>query len=675
MALATLSVDFVARLAEFKRGLDEAGRLADARSRQIASSFAALKTLGAGVAAGFTAAFGAGGAVLAFAQRINAPLLAMKDLSEATGATIENVSALENVARTAGTSLDVAGGALVRLNQQLGQTNGNDRTSEALRRIGLDAQELKRQDPAVALRNVAQALAQFSDDGEKARLVQELFGRSVREVGPFLKELASQQQFAATVTAKQVAEADKLNKEIAALKKNAEDAARAIASRLVPALNTLFSSYRASGGISGLFSQALEDGGAKARAQRLQQVVKEIESLQQNIERLEAGGGGRNTRQIDAFRETLRARREEADRLLRDQALYAEKLKGLANVIDPLEERLGGSGLPSVPAGEQGGARGAAAARPSAILSRPTLSSEQATLIEALKRLERTDDAKLRGLRAELEALVGLVQQGGQVEDSVFAGLAEEIAKLDPAGQAAAARLAQINALLADTPSARMREASDAAKLLFEELQTATDPQRVRELNQALEALWVRLGMLPEAAEEAGASISTFAEQASRNIQNALGDTLERVLQGNFSNIGRMWLQTLQRMAAQAAAAKLNQYLFGSGGAGGAGGGLLAGLASIFSPRADGGPAQAGDTLLVGERGPELITMGSISGYVHRAERLRGRGSMMGGGGGSYAPTININGDVGPATVALVERAVGRERARWQRMQYAGGMG
>jgi len=673
MALATLSVDFVARLAEFKRGLDEAGRLADARSRQIASSFASLKTLGAGVAAGFTAAFGAGGAVLAFAQRINAPLLAMKDLSEATGATIENVSALENVARTAGTSLDVAGGALVRLNQQLGQATGNDRTSEALRRIGLDAQELKRQDPAVALRTVAQALAQFADDGEKARLVQELFGKSVREAGPFLKELAQQQEFAASVTAKQVAEADKLNKEIAALKKNAEDAARAIASRLVPALNTLFSSYRASGGISGLFSQALEDGGARARAQRLQKVVKEIEGLQQNIERLESSGGERNTRQIDAFRETLRARREEADQLLRDQAAYAEKLKGLANVIQPLEEQA--ATLPGVQPAAPGAGRPTSGQRAQQALARTTLTPEQATLAEALKRLEQTDAAKLANLRAQLEALVRLVQEGGQVEDGVFAGLADEIARLDPAGQAAAARIAQLNALLADTPAARMREASESAKLLFDELAQATDPQRVRELNEALEQLWLRLGQLPEAAAEATNSLSTFAEQASRNIQDALGNTLERVLQGNFANIGRLWLQTLQRMAAQAAAARLNQYLFGSGGAGGAGGGLLASLSSIFAPRADGGPAQPGESYLVGERGPELITMGSIGGYVQRAERLRGRGAMGGSSGGGYAPTINVMGDVGPATVSLVERMLGRERARWQRQQFAGGMG
>ena len=55
------------------------------------------------------------------------------------------------------------------------------------------------------------ALAQFADDGNKARIVQELFGKSVREVAPLLKDLAESGGLVATVTTAQAKEAEKLN--------------------------------------------------------------------------------------------------------------------------------------------------------------------------------------------------------------------------------------------------------------------------------------------------------------------------------------------------------------------------------------------------------------------------------------------------------------------------------
>jgi len=660
LALATLSVDFVARLAEFRRGLDEAGRLADARSRQIASSFAQLKTLGAGIATAFTAAFAAGGAVVAFAQRINAPLLAMKDLSEATGATIENVSALENVARTAGTSLDVAGGALIRLNQQLSQASGNDRTSESLRRIGLDAQELKRLDPAVALRSVAQALAQYADDGEKARLVQELFGKSVKEAGPFLRELADQQQFAATVTREQVLEADKLNKEIAALKRNAEDAARAVASVLVPALNRIAEAVRERGVTAGLVS--LNEQIARLLGLDVGSLVEgRIRTIRQEVELLQGRlTDPRISSQLRAQLETtLQARRNELE-LLQGQ-------------IDSARARAASTPGPDLPTLAPTPAAPPPAPRPVAIPSIGGGGPELDRLRQSVLDLtSQTTSARLETLRNQLAEAVSLRVQTGDVRyDEVLRLIRDQITALDPEAQAAAARMARLNELIEQTPTARLREASADAALLFEELSNATEPQRVRELNEALEALWVRLGQLPEAAERVGEAMSTFAEQAGRNIQNALGDTLERVLSGSFSNIGDLWLQTLRRMAAQAAAARLNEFLFSALGA--SGNPALVGLSRLFAPRAQGGPVEAGQSYLVGEQGPELITMGRMNGYVTRAERLRtARGG--GGGGGGYSPTINVMGDVGPATVSLVERMIGRERARWQRQQYAGGM-
>jgi hypothetical protein len=648
MAAGSIVIDLLMKTGSFETDTKRAEkRLADMKNTAIK----------AGQAIGV--AFAAGGAAVAFfAQRINAPLLAMKDLSEATGASIENISALENVARIAGVSIQTTGDSLIRLNQGLSQATGTDRISEALRRIGLDAQVLKQQDPAQALRTVALALSQFADDGEKARVTQEIFGRSVRDVVPLLKELADQQQFAATVTAEQVEEADRLNKQIDLLKKNAEDAARAVAARLVPAINDIAAAAREGGGVSALV--ALNEQIAKFLGlDPGSELERRIKSTQEQIGKLRSGLLGIDPGPL--FDSTI----VEIDKLEK----RLEFLIGVQNKA--AEQRRPSEAPPQLPTVAP--AAELRAVRSGNLPPAPTSTGLRGPEIDRLRAsvnelLSQTTSARLQALRDQLAEAVSLrVSTGDERYDEVLRSIRDQLVALDPDAQAATARLERINAALAATPAGQTRAATEAVELLFDELQTATDPQRVLELNQALEQLYERLGILPAAAEQVGESMSVFAEQASRNIQDALGSTLERVLSGNFKNIGDLWKQTLQRMIAQASAARLNEFIFSALG-GGSGTGPMAAFARVFQPRANGGPVTAGQTYLVGERGPELFTP-ATSGRV-----LNNSQTQQAMGGATYAPTVNVMGDVGPATVSLVERAIARERARWQRMQYSGGM-
>ena len=66
-----------------------------------------------------------------------------------------------------------------------------------------------------------------------------------------------------------------------------------------------------------------------------------------------------------------------------------------------------------------------------------------------------------------------------------------------------------------------------------------------------------------EPSQASSKEVNTFAEQAGRNIQDALGDTLVRTLRGDFESIGDLWKNLLINMAAQALAAKLGQALLG----------------------------------------------------------------------------------------------------------------
>lgn len=242
-----------------------------------------------GVAAAVSAQFGllGGGATLAgFAAIVkgaNDAIDAMNDVSDATGASIENISALEDVADRTGTSLQTVGDTLAKFNRQLTAAKPGSEIAETLKAIGVNAEELRRLDPAEALLQTAKALAGYADDGNKARVVQTLFGKSVQEVAPFLKDLAEQGKLNATVTTQQSDEAEKFNKQLFQLQKNFKDAARAAVSDLLPALNGLFDKVKDEGffalfGFDKEFKAKRELAAAAGEVQRLNKQATQLKN-------------------------------------------------------------------------------------------------------------------------------------------------------------------------------------------------------------------------------------------------------------------------------------------------------------------------------------------------------------------------------------------------------------
>jgi len=238
MSIGRITVDLLAKTGSFETDLARAAKTAEKRAKEID---AAISKAGAAVGVALSAA---AVAAVHFGKQLIDGLDALNDVRDATGASIENLSALEDVAIRTGTSMDSVSGILVKFNNVLKEADGKNAASQALKALGLNAEELKRIDPAEALRVTAVALAGFADDGNKARLVQELFGKSIKEAAPFLKDLSEQTRLLGTVTSQQAEAAEAFNKHLFSLQKNATDLGRSILSDLLPGMNLFLQNLR-----------------------------------------------------------------------------------------------------------------------------------------------------------------------------------------------------------------------------------------------------------------------------------------------------------------------------------------------------------------------------------------------------------------------------------------------
>jgi len=225
---------------------------ADRTAAAFASATKNLRSLGEqalsidSVLAGLGVTLSAG-AAFAWVKNVANGLDVLNDLKDATGASVENLSALEDVAVRTGTSFDTVGTSLTRFNGILKDAKPGTDADAALKALNLNIKDLQQLDPAEALRQTAVALSGFADDGNKARLVQELFGKSVREVAPFLKDLAEQTRLVGKVTTEEAQAAEAFNKQIFSLQKNVQDLSRYLAGDLVTSLNAAGAAFRTGG--------------------------------------------------------------------------------------------------------------------------------------------------------------------------------------------------------------------------------------------------------------------------------------------------------------------------------------------------------------------------------------------------------------------------------------------
>lgn len=593
------------------------------RLQQLSGQAQALTGSFGGVASGIAAVLG-GVSLTAYFRQVVDGIDRLNDLRDATGASIGNLSALEDVAARTGTSFETVQAALVKFNQALAGAKPGSAAAEVFRRLGLSLAELRNQDPAEALRLTAVALARFPDDGNKARAAMELFGRSLGQVAPLLADLARNGELNATVTEKQAAEAEAFNIQLAQLGKNATDVGRAVVSDLLPELNKLLEGFSSLAQLKllnlGSVVEVLKGNTFIDAAQGAAFYASKLEDLQRQFQIIATTTSG--TARRGALTD-LSVDIEQITKLRDFYRLFAQRELPKASYSNE------GRRQPTESLGVIDDA--ALARQKQQVAALQQYSQQLRDQLLATQQLGEEEKARISINRG----LYGVIDQGTQTQVLALAASLDSIRAQQASARAYEALqqegLAVTRSVL--TEQERLTDQVQRAEVLVAAGAISWGTYG-RIATQGLQSLTKEVAniQLPKLEQLAAPlqKVSEFATQAARNIQDALGDSVLQVIKGNADSIGQIWQDLLQRMVAQALAAKLGEALFGNFGKTGEFGGLvgLIGSSVFGGARANGGPVMAGRAYLVGERGPEIVVP-PAAGTVVPNHALGGMGTTV----------------------------------------------
>lgn len=695
---------FAQTFARLKKDIAGGGEQLDRFTTLASKASSAVSLLAFGGAA---AGLGLTGAVRQLAKDLDA----LNDASDALGDSVENLSALENVARRNGEGLDLVVTAVNKLNKALGEAKPQSPMALALERIGLNAKDLRQLDPSEALQRVAIALQDYGNSGEKARIIQELFGKSSREVAAFLKDLAEAGKLNATVTAAQAEEAERFNKQLAELTTNAGNAARTVAGQLVSAINQLFAAVNG-GGVGGanpiedkfvIPMQALSVLGANV-AFTFKGVGKEVGGVAAQLTALARGdfsGAAEIGRQM---KDDAKAAREDFDALERRLLNIGRVLPQASYSNEGLNRGGKLKTLPSPP--EPGGEKKISEAE--RYLEKLQKEGEKLQELSTVQQLlADIENKRIDGITPKLRTKLFLEAASVDTQKRISAELKAQQEELDALIAKTERRSSKLESLLNGTPTGRAQEAERNVEVLLnvaranpedEALQRqvleAVKQQRkafddatvaTGEQTKELDKLTVVVDRFAEQSVDALVDFAMGAEDASSRLAKAFERDLLRALiedpvRDAMKNTVKIIRDELGKLNSEdnPLAKFFSSLGSGGGGSGGEGGTDWIGtIMKLFggggTTRAGGGGVRAGQLVRWQENGREWFVP-QEDGAVIRQDQ------MTAGGESSGSHTFNIYDAKDPRETARQVAAVLDARdarksrgARFGRMAGAGG--
>lgn len=695
-SLGTLTLDLVANLGGYTAGMDKAEKEAQKRARAIEKAF---DTTFAGIGAAIATMTAAGTAALAIVNQQAEAIANYQDLAEKIGDTAEAVASLQVAATVSETSLDSVAAASVRLTTALSKTDDESKlVGQALSAIGLEFESFKDLSPVDQVEAVANAFANFEDGAEKTAVAVALFGKAGAELIPFLNDLADGSERQLILTQEQIDQADEYTKTQARLKGEFDIFIKQQSAALLPVLkevSQIFIDLAKDQDTVRLATDALQVTvktaivafqtlaviGLEVRTM-YQLLAKDIENANKQREAAAQGLGDFSLfkKMAAESKDDGKKIREEADAVIDRIMAVGKAREGLdvsAFNIDQYLPKESGNKIDTK--GLATGSGGKAKV------------DELAKYIDGLqKEIQKTSElTRVEQILADVQS--GRLGKVSATQQQILIGLGEQVdaAKQNAeawsfvaSSQESATKAAQ-DALLANQALAESyRNALDPAREIHAEMQRIDDLVSEGFLTPD-EGSEAQILKLKEAYKSVGDEVKTlddYTKEAAEGIQDAIGEGLVDVLQGDFKSIGDNFGKLLAKMAAEALAADITKSLFG-GVSGGTGGSLLEQLVSgagtffsgLFSgARATGGSVSENGAYLVGENGPEMFVP-STAGYVMNAgqtsDMQRGLASGSLAGVSNWNQTVNIQID-GTTDMARNQKMI-RDAVRQGNIEFA----
>lgn len=234
MAIATLTIDVNARLANIERDMGRAAHVAEQAAQRMSGAFSAaqvaVQSLGATLAAGLSVGAFAGAlkGVIDFADELN-------DVSQRLGINVRSLTGWTLAAQQSGTSMEAVAKGVKFFGAAILEHG------EALKKAGVTAT-----DTNTAMIQVADVFAAMPDGIEKTALAVKLFGKNGMDLIPMLNQgsqgLQEAQEKAARygqAIALLAPQADKFNDELAEMAMHSKEWAAVLAGALLPSLNNM----------------------------------------------------------------------------------------------------------------------------------------------------------------------------------------------------------------------------------------------------------------------------------------------------------------------------------------------------------------------------------------------------------------------------------------------------
>lgn len=264
MALGDLVVKLSADVAQFSSDMGRAVHIANRNSEQMANAFSKVSSAAAAIGVSLGAVFGVS-AMTSMVSGIVKATAALDDMAERTGASVEKLSALAQVAAIGGHGTELLETSMIRLAKALGATDEKGKAArEALESIGLNAADLKSLDPADALVVIAKRLEGYRDGMGKTALAMALWGKSGAALLPLLKDLATDTSSLRKITEEEAAEAERLEKAWKRLTLQGEEFKKSIVLSMIPSLNDIVEAMLSARKVGDGFWGSMFEGAKKA---------------------------------------------------------------------------------------------------------------------------------------------------------------------------------------------------------------------------------------------------------------------------------------------------------------------------------------------------------------------------------------------------------------------------